>query len=241
MCDHVPVLDLAALRADMVESYRAWESRVHAYGTSYMDKAISGAMASDLQNIAARYHVNPSWQYLRVARAITTLDANLSVLLTDANPVKLLKQYFRQAQKRAVRTATRQLSSQVASTASDVSSLIDRTSTLLRRGEIEMSGVQTTTNYLVGLFFKGLRIITGALLILFTFDFLYRYHTRTVAGIHGLLGNLGNDLTEFVPDLSYGVSILAMLTCLFLFILFHKAARRVSRRSVRLPSGELAE
>ncbi len=241
MCDHVPVLDLAALRGEMVEAYRAWESRVHAYGTSYMDKAISGAMAADLQNIAARYHVNPSWQYLRVARAITTLDANLSVLLGDANPVKILKQYFRQAQKRAVRETTHNLTSRVASTASQVSTLIDRTSSLLRRGEIEMEGVQTTTHYLFSLIFKGLRIVAGGFLILFTFDFLSQYHQRAVAGIHGLLGSLGGDLTDFVPDYSYGVSILAMLTCLILFILFHKAVKRVNRRSTRLPSGDLSD
>lgn len=206
-----------------------------------MDKAISGAMASDLQNIAARYHVNPSWQYLRVARAITTLDANLSVLLTDANPVKLLKQYFLQAQKRTIRKATRNLSMRLASGASDVSNLIDRTATVLRRSEIEMTGVQTTTYYLFGLLFKALRIVAGAVLILLLFNFLYQYHQRSVAGIHGLLGRVGDDLTNFVPDWSYGISILAMLTCLMVFILFHKAVHRVTRRSVRLPGGNLSE
>jgi len=53
MCDRIPAVDLASLRADMVECYRAWEARVNAYGTSYMDKAISGAMAFKLQDIAA--------------------------------------------------------------------------------------------------------------------------------------------------------------------------------------------
>ena len=78
-------------------------------------------------------------------------------------------------------------------------------------------------------------------MILFTFDFLSQYHQRAVAGIHGLLGSLGGDLTDFVPDYSYGVSILAMLTCLILFILFHKAVKRVNRRSTRLPSGDLSD
>jgi ubiquinone biosynthesis protein len=240
MCDHLPVLDLPSLRADMVESYRAWEARVHAYGTSYMDKAISGAMAADLQNIAAKYKVNPSWQYLRVARAITTLDANLSVLLTDANPVKLLKQYFRQAQKRTIRKATRNLGGQIASTAMDISNLIDGTSTLLRRGEIKMSGVQTTGRYLLSLLFKGLRLVAGIFFILVLFAFLVRFYDEHFGGLKDLFGRFGQDMANFAPHFSFGVSILVMLIILIVFIILHKAIHRLSKPLVRLPNGDLS-
>ncbi len=211
MCDRVPAIDLAALRADMVECYRAWEARVHAFGTSYMDKAISGAMAFDLQNIAARYRVNPSWQYLRVGRAIMTLDANLSVLLSDANPVKILKRYFRQAQRRAIRETTHQIGSRVAGTVMEVAGMLDRADTVLRRGEIQIEGVQSAGHYLLGLVFKGLRILTAVVMVLLTYDFLHHYHTQIVAGVHRLLGGVGNDLTDAVPDFTYGVSLLLLL------------------------------
>ena len=241
MCDRVPAVDLASLRADMVECYRAWEARVNAYGTSYMDKAISGAMAFELQDIAARYRINPSWQYLRVGRAIATLDANLSVLLSDANPVKILKRYFRQAQKRAVHEATRQIGSRIAGVVTDMSGMLERADTVLRRGEIQIEGVQSAGHYLLGLVFKGLRILAAVVMVLLTYDFLHHYHTQVVAGLHRLLGGVGSDLTDAVPDFTYGVSLLLLLAAWLLFILFNRAARRVSRRPVRLPNGRLAD
>jgi ubiquinone biosynthesis protein len=241
MCDRVPAVDLVAMRTDMVESYRAWEARAHAYGTTYMDKAISGAMATDIQNIAARYRVNPSWQYLRVGRAIATMDANLNVLLGDANPVKILKRYFAEAQQRAVRHATRNIGANVANATAEVFGLVDSAGTLMRRSAIQIEGIQTTGRYLIGLVLTGLKIFLAVGLFLLAYDFLRHYHPGAIAGLDKLLGSHAADLAAAIPTYAYSVSLLIMLALVLILIIVYKAARHAAQPKVRLPNGDLAD
>lgn len=138
--------------------------------------------------------------------------------------------------------ATRQIGSRLAGVVTDMSGMLERADTVLRRGEIQIEGVQSAGHYLLGLVFKGLRILTGVAMVLLTYDFLHHYHSQIVAGIHRLLGGVGSDLTDAVPDFTYGVSLLLLLLAAWmLFILFNRAARRVSRGPVRLPNGRLAD
>ncbi|MBK9055014.1 MAG: hypothetical protein IPL78_30185 [Chloroflexi bacterium] len=93
MSDSLPIMDVAAFRTEMVALYRNWEARSRLRDLSYYEKSISGGAANDVQTIARKYKVNPSWQFLRVGRAISTLDANLNALLGNADPTKLIRRY----------------------------------------------------------------------------------------------------------------------------------------------------
>jgi hypothetical protein len=57
----------------------------------------------ECNRVYLRYKCAASWEILRVFRAITTLDASLMHLYPEANYTELGRQYFRQAERRALR------------------------------------------------------------------------------------------------------------------------------------------
>ncbi len=238
MCDSLPVFNVAEMRSEMVDLYRNWEARSHMLGLTYIERAVTGSIATDIQNIAAKYRVNPSWQFVRVGRAMMTMDASLNALLGHANPIKILKRYLRQARRRAIQEARRNLLNTVTDTASSLAETIKFTSDSVRRGAVQFQGIQTTANYLLRLVFRAATWILAIAFAAMVYDFLHQHHYQLVAALHENVGPL-RTLARLIPPYEYGDGIAILLILVVLTIMFARIARRFSVQTHRLPNGRL--
>lgn len=93
---------LESLREEIVASYKYWEARSHLSGTNYHERSLAAA-GTDSGRIMYKYHVQLTWEFMRISRTWSTLDASLSFLMPQANYMRLFRKYFKEAQKRAMR------------------------------------------------------------------------------------------------------------------------------------------
>jgi ubiquinone biosynthesis protein len=94
-----PMQQMQQLRAELVRSYRYWESRTHLHGIGYHERSLAAA-GGDSGRIMFKYQVQLSWAFMRISRTWATLDASLSFIMPTANHMKLFQTYFRKASKR---------------------------------------------------------------------------------------------------------------------------------------------
>lgn len=242
MCEEMPVIDIAALRAEMVEVYRHWEARSSRYGLPYRDKAISGTLALDLQAVVQKYKVVPSWQMLRVSRAIATLDANLASLLQDADPIKVIRRYYRKASARALKKARKQIGPTISNVVGMFSEMVKYKSDVLRLGAIQFEGVQSTARRIIAMIFRAINVIVFFGLIFVVYDFVHDYVSADFLArfFDPWLGGFSRLMDGVFPKgfpLEFGAAILVFM--LALFVVTRNIYKQFSKPLVRHPSGRM--
>jgi len=175
--DSVPVLDIASFKADAIERYRAWEAKTHLDGLTFHEKSVTGGLAAEISEISRKYKVNPSWQLLRVGRAMSTLDANLNTLLGKANPNKVLRRYFREYRKRSWRRVRVDgVANTLVGAIGDARMTANFASEQLRRGSIRVQGVQRKIDAVVQAVTSVLQVIFLVGLVIITYDQLHDHN-----------------------------------------------------------------
>ena len=101
----LPIRDLERVKEEVVRTLRAWGTRTSVKQLPYSEKSVD-SMWVELSKIYLRYKCTFAWEILRICRAFATLDASLMHLYPEANYTKLLGQYFRRAERRALRQFT---------------------------------------------------------------------------------------------------------------------------------------
>ena len=96
LCDRLPSFNMEQAKAVAVKAYQEWAARTTLERLSYYEKSI-GNMAASAGKMLAPYNVVMSWQFLKVGRTWSTLDASLSFLLPKVRFPELLRTYFRGA------------------------------------------------------------------------------------------------------------------------------------------------
>jgi hypothetical protein len=85
-----------------VTELRSFSARTFVTNLPYHQRSIS-TVAATLIAILARYRCSPDWSFLRIRRAEQTLDASIAHLVPDLNYTKLVRRYFRAAERRRAR------------------------------------------------------------------------------------------------------------------------------------------
>jgi ubiquinone biosynthesis protein len=98
----IPTTHVADLREDLVTELRSFSARTFVTNLPYHQRSIS-TVAATLIAILARYRCSPDWSFLRIRRAEQTLDASIAHLVPDLNYTKLVRRYFRAAERRRAR------------------------------------------------------------------------------------------------------------------------------------------
>jgi ubiquinone biosynthesis protein len=99
LCEELPAVDLAGLKAEVTRCYRDWDAKLALDGVPYHERSIA-AVGGTSGKALINAKVAASWQFLKISRTWTTLDAALNFLLPDANYVELIGGYFREAKER---------------------------------------------------------------------------------------------------------------------------------------------
>jgi ubiquinone biosynthesis protein len=238
MCDSIQAVDLTAFRTRVVEMCRSWEARTHMRGVSYHDKSVTGGLAMEFAATAREFKINPSWQFLRVGRAMATADASLNSLLEDANPTKIMRRYFHESQRRAWQKLRKQGPSVVMGTLAEAAESASYFSTSLRRQAIQLEGVQSRVAYVFSWLFRVLRagIVIGGLVLLYTY--LHQRSFAPVTRFHTALGEWGNWIHS-LPPLKREIGIVLLVLLIAGFFVAGRVHRVMARKTPRLPNGRL--
>jgi ubiquinone biosynthesis protein len=240
MADKLELLDVGAFKTEMIEAYRNWEARSHLQGASYRDRSVLGSdLAADSARLSAKYRVGSSWQFLRITRAFSTMDASLAALMGNSSPNKVLNKYFRQAQRRSwKRFRKRGIAKMAVNATTELQVGSTFVSDMLRQSAVRFQGVQSNLNHLSAvisgifrwaLFFLGLFVL---------YDLLHQHAFNVVAGLHPQLGAFGR-LAEQIPAYPIEVALFFLIIIILLYRTVGKLKQRFSQPTVRLPGGRL--
>lgn len=101
LCASLPNIDTEEVKAELVRALRAWATRTLVKELPYREKSLDNAFIEVLR-VLVRYRCTMAWGWLRIRRAIMTLDLSLSRIYPDVNYTRLLQQYFEAAEARAI-------------------------------------------------------------------------------------------------------------------------------------------
>ena len=105
LCASLPNIDTEEVKAELVRALRAWATRTLVKALPYREKSLDNAFIEVLR-ILVRYRCTMGWGWLRIRRAIMTLDLSLEHLHSDINYTRVLQHYFDQAEARAINAMT---------------------------------------------------------------------------------------------------------------------------------------
>lgn len=101
LCAVLPNFDIEEVKEELVRSLRAWATRTLVKELPYREKSIDNAFIEVLK-VLVRYRCTMQWGWLRIRRAIMTLDMSLEALYPDANYTRILQRHFALAEDRAI-------------------------------------------------------------------------------------------------------------------------------------------
>ncbi|MFN0141326.1 MAG: ABC1 kinase family protein [Pyrinomonadaceae bacterium] len=238
MADSIPVFHIPDLKSEMVELYRAWEARTHLRGLTYYEKSITGGLAEELPAITRKYKVNATWQFLRVSRALSTLDASLTVLLEYRNPRKILKQYFREAQTRNLRSLlTGGILRSARNAISDFSELASSAVESARMAEIKLYSIQTKAAYFFHVLFRSIRVGVFAVGGLLLYHLVHHTFPTLISGPGSIEAFRG--VAEKVPSHPLAIDLVGLIVIVWLYWASGKIKNRLAAETIRRPDGTL--
>jgi ubiquinone biosynthesis protein len=95
-------LDVDQVKEDLVRALRSWSTRTLVKQLPYHDKSMDN-VTIQLVRILVGCRCTMEWGWLRIHRALTTLDTSLVYLYRDVNYTRMLKEYFDRAEQRKLR------------------------------------------------------------------------------------------------------------------------------------------
>jgi ubiquinone biosynthesis protein len=101
LCVQLPSRNMRELRADLVRCLRLWSARTKIPHLPFHERSVNNG-AAEISRILYRYKAQQSWEFLKIARTLSTLDGSLAYLHRDLNYIKVLQRYFGQASQRGV-------------------------------------------------------------------------------------------------------------------------------------------
>jgi ubiquinone biosynthesis protein len=238
LSDNLPLLDINAFRQDVIAAYRSWEARTKMRGLSYLEKSITGGVAGQVSEIARKYKVNPSWQFLRVTRALGTLDVNLNSLLGNVNPVNLIKSYSRQANMRNLKRTVKNGFASLSKTVRDISEAATYATDTLRRQSIQFEGARSSTSRIAHKVLGWVRVGLFLGLIVIGYDLLQGHAFGLISTIHPYMGSLAA-VADAIPTYALDLGIGAIALVILLIWLISRVRSISSEKTLRLPNGRL--
>jgi ubiquinone biosynthesis protein len=95
-------LDVDQVKEDLVRTLRAWATRTLVKQLPYHDKSMDN-VTIEIVKILVGCRCTMEWGWLRIHRALTTLDTSLVYLYPNVNYTRMLQQYFERAERRRLR------------------------------------------------------------------------------------------------------------------------------------------
>jgi len=101
LCASLPSLDMEEVKDHLVRALRQWATRTLVRELPYREKSLDNATVEAV-NVLSRYGCTMDWGWLRIRRALVTLDRSLERLYPDVNYTRVLQKYFDDAERRGL-------------------------------------------------------------------------------------------------------------------------------------------
>jgi len=101
LCAQLPSRGLNELRSELIRCLRLWSSKTKIAHLPFHERSVNNG-AAEVSRILYRFGAEQTWEFLKIARTLSTLDGSLAYLHRDLNYIKILQKYFGQASQRAV-------------------------------------------------------------------------------------------------------------------------------------------
>lgn len=95
----LPNIDTEEVKEKIIHALRAWATRTLVRELPYHDKSLDNATIQ-VVTILVEYRCTMAWAWLRIHRALTTLDTSLIYLYPDVDYTRMLQRYFGAAERR---------------------------------------------------------------------------------------------------------------------------------------------
>lgn len=104
LCAQLPSRNLQELRMELARTLRIWSDRTRVKHLPFHDRSVNTG-AAEVSRILYRFGAQQTWEFLKIARTLSTLDASLQHLHEDLDYIKILQNYFRKAAARGMKKA----------------------------------------------------------------------------------------------------------------------------------------
>ncbi|MGE3805634.1 MAG: ABC1 kinase family protein [Gemmataceae bacterium] len=155
-CSDLPAVDLVEVKQKLVRCYQEWDESCARRDVPYSERSME-KLGTKSNQVLIEKNLIISLQYLKIGRTLATMDASLATLIPDAKYSRLMRQYFKSAQKRA-RQGNRQRriqrsARQIYESLAEGSELAR---TMLGRGGLSFRGETTKFHFCIGTICHGL-------------------------------------------------------------------------------------
>jgi ubiquinone biosynthesis protein len=102
LCATLPNLDLEEVKESLVRRLRMWATRTLVKELPYREKSIDNVTILAVR-ILSGYGCTMDWGWLRIRRALMTLDSSVEHLYSEVNYTRLLQRFFERSESRNLR------------------------------------------------------------------------------------------------------------------------------------------
>ena len=89
---------------ELARCLRIWSDRTRVKHLPFHDRSVNTG-AAEVSRILYRFGAQQTWEFLKIARTLSTLDASLQHLHEDLDYIQILQNYFRKAAGRGMKKA----------------------------------------------------------------------------------------------------------------------------------------
>jgi ubiquinone biosynthesis protein len=227
-------LDVDQVKEDLVRELRSWATRTLVKQLPYHAKSMDN-ITIKLMRILVESRCTMEWGWLRIHRALTTLDTSLVYLYGDVNYTRMLQQYFRKAERRKLQASLNSsLPMRALAHSETLFGILDRfneytlfQSILVRRQSQVFRG---TVNKISAVLRAGTQLLSAAIALVGLFGLLVFVDQR--AGVT-LLDWLGPQLSGWmrrIPSIDNIVWAVLALSYAYFVATLMKLRRRLQQR-----------
>lgn len=98
----LPAGNVTAVKEAMIRSLQDWGNRCRVPELSYHSKS-AAAVTDEMTRIVGQFKINMPWNFFRLTRAWTTMDASMRYLTPHADLASMMRAYARARQKRRLK------------------------------------------------------------------------------------------------------------------------------------------
>ena len=194
LCVQLPSHNVSQLRTDLMRSLRQWSAKTKIPNLPFHERSVNNG-AAEISRILYRHRAEQSWEFLKIARTLSTLDGSLAYLHEDLNYIAVLKRYFGKASQRAVFRTLRPAA--LAQSFGQIVATVDEYHLMLGPALRSYAfNFEATVSKVARVWATVVRVLSFAVLVILA-GLVYRFTLFHTHGGSGLIDTIVDDVPEF--------------------------------------------
>jgi ubiquinone biosynthesis protein len=234
LCSHLPSRNLDVLRRELNQCLKTWSAKARVKQLPFRERSVNTG-SSEVSQILSRYGAQQSWEFLKIARTLSTLDGSLEHLHPGLDYIRILQRYFNEASSRAARKATslRSLVNGFASMLATVDEYHLMLAPVFRKDTFNFEATVSKVSRIFAVFVRVLLGFGVVALLGLGYSYVRAHHARRLLM---LSGTISENLDKVVPHVDSTLLYVAFFAVLVVLIVMRRILFELMR-----PDGEKRE